>query len=251
MHDALAEALALPGLWWLAAGVFVAGAVRGFAGFGNGMIHLALAAQVLPPIWAIISLIVCDLLGPALLAPRVLRDAHLPDLMRLFAGVVLALPFGMMLLFATPAEVFRVFVSCLALGLLLCLVLGLRYRGRLTPPLVFATGGISGLAGGAVGLGGPPVILLYLASPFPAKTIRANTLLFLLGYDIIKLIAYGIAGVLSLVPVMIGLTLSLPNALGNFVGAALFRPGYERVYRGVAYAIIAASALSGLPIWGA
>jgi hypothetical protein len=41
----------------------------------------------------------------------------------------------------------------------------------------------------------------------------------------------------------------LPYLLGNWLGAALFRPELELLYRRVAYAIIAASAILGLPVW--
>lgn len=249
MPDAAIEALGYPGLWWLVAGIFVAGCVRGFAGFGTGMIYLPVAAQVLPPVWAITTIVICDVLGPAVIAPKAIRHAHLPDLGRLLAGTLVGLPLGLAALFAVAPEVFRYGLSGLALVLLLCLVLGLRYEGRLTRGLIYGTGGLAGVAGGAAGLPGPPVILLYLASPLPAATVRANTLLFLLGYDVLFLVVFGLGGWLEAVPVWIGLALVLPNALGNFCGAALFRPGYEHIYRVVAYGIIAASALSGLPVW--
>ncbi len=35
----------------------------------------------------------------------------------------------------------------------------------------------------------------------------------------------------------------------SLVGTAIFDPGREAVYRWVAYAIIAGSAISGLPVW--
>lgn len=251
MPDALATALALPGLWMLIGAVFVAGLVRGFSGFGTALIYLPVAAQVLSPVWAIATLVIFDILGPASIAPRAIRDAHLPDLGRLFASTLIGLPLGLAVLFAVSPEVFRYAVSVIALAMLVCLVLGLRYRGRLTPGLIYGTGGLAGFFGGAAGVPGPPVILVYLASPHPAQVVRANTLLYLLGYDTMLLTIFLLTGRLEAVPVWVGVLLTIPNALGNFCGAALFRPGYERIYRGVAYAIIAAAALSGLPIWDA
>ena len=37
------------------------------------------------------------------------------------------------------------------------------------------------------------------------------------------------------VAVGLGLVLSVPNLLGNWLGGWLFRPEYERLYRGAAY----------------
>ena len=47
MPDAIATALGQPGLGWLFLAALVAGSVRGFAGFGTGMIFVPAAAQVL------------------------------------------------------------------------------------------------------------------------------------------------------------------------------------------------------------
>ena len=79
--------------------------------------------------------------------------------------------------------------------------------------------------------------------------IRANTMLFLIGYDLLILCLFLVKGLLLLAPLVLGIILILPNLLGNMAGAAIFRPELEKTYRVVAYAVIAASAISGLPIW--
>ena len=73
MAEAFSAALALEGLWLLVLGVILAGAVRGFAGFGTGMIYMPIASQVLPPVWALVTMICLDLLGPLPAVPRALR----------------------------------------------------------------------------------------------------------------------------------------------------------------------------------
>jgi len=152
-------------------------------------------------------------------------------------------------LFAVSPETFRYAASILSLAMLGLLMTGLRYQGQLTPPLIFGTGGLAGLCGGAAGIPGPPVILFYLASPHSPVVVRANTFLYLLGYNLMLLAFLLIAGQLVLVPVMLGLLLTIPNAMGNFCGAALFQPRYERGYRVLAYVLIAGAAVARLPLW--
>ena len=48
---------------------------------------------------------------------------------------------------------------------------------------------------------------------------------------------------------LLGVLLILPYMAGNLIGARFFRPEQEGIYRRVAYLLIAASALSGLPLW--
>ena len=250
MPDAIAEAfsgaLAIAGIEWVFAAAFVAGIVRGFAGFGTAMIFLPVAAQVISPVWSVAVLAVMDIIGPVPAIPKALRDGHPRDLMRLVAGTLVALPLGLAVLFAVDPSVFKVAVSVLSLGLLVLLIAGVRYRGELTKPMIYGTGAMAGFLGGAVAIPGPPVILLYMASPHPARVFRANNTVFLFCYDVLMLAGLAIAGKLGGVPVALGLVTALPYLAGNLVGGWSFQPGLEKVYRWVAYGIIAASALSGL-----
>jgi len=249
MPDAISAALATPGLGWLVAAAFVAGMVRGFAGFGTAMIYMPVAAQILNPFWAIITVVVMDVFGPLPNIPPVMRTVNRGDLARLVMGTAIGVPLGLMLLGQLSPEMFRFGVSLIALGMLVCLMAGLRYHGSMGPPVMFFTGGLAGFLGGISGQPGPPVILLYMSSKQPASVVRAMTMAYLFSYDILMMTVLLLQKILVLVPVLLGLILAAPNLLGNMAGARIFRPGYERPYRTVAYAIIAASALSGLPVW--
>ncbi len=247
--QALAATLATEGLWLLAGAAFVAGLVRGFSGFGTAMVYLPVAGQVLSPFAALTTLIAMDLIGPLPNIPRALREGAKGDLAWLLGGSLIGLPLGVWALSQVAPEVFRYGVSLVTLALLVILIAGLRYRGALSRSLVGATGALSGLLAGSVGLPGPPVILFYMASPHPARVIRATIMVFLLASDVLMLAVLGLKGFLAAQAAVLGLVLALPYMAGNIAGAAIFRPGAERLYRGVAYAIIAASALAGLPLF--
>lgn len=249
MLDALGAAFAAPGLVWISGAAVLAGLVRGFCGFGTAMVYLPVAAQFLSPFEALTTLIVKDLVAPLIHVPRALRDGHPPDVLRLGLGAAIAVPLGILVLSLVPAEVFRWTVSLVALTLLVLLVSGVRYRGRLTPPMVAGTGAVGGLFAGAVGLPGPPVIMLYMASTLPASAIRANLTLYLIAADLVLLAVLWWKGFLVASAFALGILLIAPYLFGNWLGAALFRPEAERVYRLAAYAIIAGSAVLGLPVW--
>lgn len=246
MMDALSQVFAIPGIGWLFAAAFVAGVVRGFAGFGTAMVFLPVAAQVVDPVWAIMVNMVMDGIGPLPAIPAALRNGHPRDLARLVVGTMVMLPVGLAVLFWIDPQVFKLGVSLVSLTMLVLLIGGLRYRGPMTPPLIYATGGLAGLLGGSVGIPGPPVILLYMASPHPAAVIRANNMAYLFFFDLLMIAGFLITGKLTYEPLMLGLVTALPYLLGNMLGWWIFRPGYERLYRMTAYLIIAASALSGL-----
>lgn len=246
MPDIFFQALAQPGLGWLLAAAFAAGLVRGFAGFGTALIFLPIASQLIDPVAAVAVLIVMDIVGPIPALPGAIRDGHPKDLLRLIGGLVLALPVGLAVLFAVDPSVFKLAVSVISLGMVGLLVSGFRYHGMLTPKLVWTTGGMAGLLGGAAGLPGPPVILLYMASTHPARVIRANNTAFLFAFDLLMLVGFLALGRLIGLPIALGAIATVPNLLGNLLGNYLFRPEFTALYRRVAYLIIAGSAASGL-----
>ncbi|WP_299352860.1 sulfite exporter TauE/SafE family protein [uncultured Shimia sp.] len=249
MPDILAEVLALEGLAWIIGATFLAGLVRGFSGFGTALIYVPIAAQYLSPIWVIITIALMDVAGPAPNLPKVWKDRTSGDLVRMFVGVLVGLPIGLALLTMVDPNVFRYTVSILALLLLVLLLSGFRYRGAVRPSMLYGIGGASGFLGGVAGIPGPPMIMFYMTSTLPVAVIRANATLFLVGYDVILVAMVAVQGLLNGVPLVLGLFLTLPNMLGNYVGGLIFNPDYQRVYRAVAYLLVAATAISSLPFW--
>lgn len=245
----IAQVIAADGFWILVIAAAVAGLVRGFSGFGTAMVYLPVAGQILSPFAALTTLMIMDLIGPLPNIPAALRTSHKADILRLSLGALLAVPLGVLMLGLIEPAVFRYGVSLIALGLLLLLVGGFRYHGKLQPRMIYGTGAIGGLLAGSVGLPGPPVIMLYMASPHSAAVIRANIMIYLLLCDLVMITVLHLNGYLVVSAVLTGAMLAVPYLLGNVIGGWLFAPGYERIYRWVAYFIIAASALNGLPLF--
>lgn len=245
----LAQILALDGLWLILIAAAVAGLVRGYTGFGTNIVFLPVAAQVLDPVPAMLVLLVMDALGPVPALPKAWRDGTPPEIARLVLGASVGAVLGVAILTQLPQETFRYAVSIVGLVVLVILVSGLRYPRPVGPRTTLGIGGLAGLLGGAVAAPGPVVIFFYMARPLTIAAIRANILVFLFALDLALLTVFGLRGLISLQPVLIGL-LVLPVYLGMLMlGTALFDPRRETVYRWVGYAIIAGSALRGLPIW--
>jgi uncharacterized membrane protein YfcA len=249
MPDAIASALQTEGLIWLLVAVIAAGLVRGFSGFGSAMVMMPVAATILSPFAAITFLTVVELVGPLPNLPDALRQGHRADVLRLLIGSVVALPLGILGLSHFTPEFFNWVVSTVVLALLALLVAGWRYSRSLSNGTMIAVGGLGGFLSGISGLAGPPVIMLYMSTRLSAQVIRANFLLYLLGIDILMLAAFALLGHLQFSAILIGVLLMVPYVLANTIGGRLFRPGMEGQFRAVAYVIIVASAMLGLPIW--
>lgn len=249
MPDILSQALATPGLVWLALAIFVAGLVRGFSGFGSALIIMPVASSVLSPFAALAFLTTVELFGPIPNLPNALRMGRKREAALLIFGAALSMPLGLILLSQMSAEVFSWIVSLVVLCLLVILISGWRYTGALSQSGVTAIGALGGFCAGFAGLPGPPVIMFYMSSVTQIAVIRANFLLYLLGIDVLMIAALVYLDALDVTAILLGLILMLPYILANAIGAQFFNPKAERSYRTVAYIIIAISAMLGLPIW--
>ena len=169
---------------WLMLAALLAGLVRGFSGFGTAMVFLPIASQYLTPFESIASLAIMEFFGTFAVMRKSWSDADKVDLARLVAGMTIVTPFALLLLAKVGADFYRYSVSILSLFLLVLIGLGVRYKGKLNPFVIFSVGGLGGLTGGLTGIPGPPVILLYVASSHPISVIRANNLLFLYFFDV-------------------------------------------------------------------
>lgn len=245
----LASALATDGLIWLVVAVFIAGLVRGFAGFGSAMIIMPVASSVLSPVEAVIFLVCTELVGPLPNAPAAWRDGARRDVGLLLAGAVMALPLGLWALTTMDPVAFGWSVSISVFVLLGLTASGWRLKGALTRRLTVTAGALGGFMTGFAGIPGPPVIMLYMASTLPIKVIRANFLLYLVGLDLVLLPLLWALGLMNWSIAFLGLLVGIPNLIANMLGARLFDPAAERVFRTVAYLVIAASAIIGLPLW--
>ncbi len=249
MPDILTSALATEGLIWLVAAVFAAGLVRGFAGFGSGMIIMPVASSVLSPVEAIIFTIAAELIGPVPNAAAAWRDGTRGDVGYLLLGAVLAMPFGILSLSTVNETFFGWAVSFSVIVLLILTASGWRLKGHLTKTLTVLAGALGGFMTGFAGIPGPPVIMLYMSSRLHISVIRANFLLYLVGIDLILFSALWVLGMMNWPIAFLGLLVGIPNLIANMLGARLFDPSAERLFRNVAYLVIAVSAIVGLPLW--
>jgi uncharacterized membrane protein YfcA len=247
--NALADALARPGAVWLALAALLAGAVRGFAGFGSGLVFMPIAGMVLPPAQAVVALVVMDVLGPLPNLPGALRSGDVREVGRLVVGMAAGLPLGLAALVVIAPEAFRWAVSLMALATVAALASGWVWRGARGRWAQAGAGFLSGIVGGATGLPGPPVILFYMAGGTAPAQVRANLTMFLVAVDAGLIALLAAAGRLEGAAVVTGLLLLVPFSLANLIGSRLFDPGRVRAWRRAAFALIVGAALAGLPVW--
>lgn len=249
MLDDLVVLFGQPSTSWLAATVFIAGIVRGFSGFGTALIYVPIASGYMPPTMVVFTLIVMDFVGPVPLYPRAFRHWNKPEVLRMVAGAIVGVTAGIWLLTKMDPYVFRWIASGLVIVAVIAIASGWRYSGKVGPRTPIAVGTASGFLGGFSGIGGPPVILFYLGGQGRPEVIRANILIFFLFGEFISLANFAARGLMTWEGFYLGLVLILPYLLGSVIGAQGFKRIGENTFRPIAFVIIAAAAVIGLPLF--
>ncbi len=231
----------------LAAAIAVAGLVRGFAGFGTGLIFMPLASTVIDPVMALIVAWVVDTLPTLPIVLPALKVCTWKTIRPMLVGAFVGLPLGVAAIrYADPVPA-RWAISLLTLGFALVMWSGWRYRRTPSTPLIVSLGASSGLLGGFAGIPGPPVILFWMSSVAAASIARANIIVYFAVLTVFSGGNYAAQGLFTLEATLRAVTLAPIYFLAIFFGNRLFPYAAEGTYRRIAFLLIIASAILGLP----
>jgi uncharacterized membrane protein YfcA len=225
----------------------LAGAVRGFSGFGSALIlSPSLAALYGPAVAVPVALLLeFALAGPFVPPALALVDRRRTATLCIAAAVMV--PLGAYVLSVVDATALRWAICALVLAAVAILGFGWRYHGRPHAAATAATGALSGLLGGSTGLTGPPVIFYELAGSAPIERMRASFIVFFSWVDLVALVSFAVTGTLRARPLVVTAALIVPYLAAAGLGARLFGRASETFYRRLAVAILAAVAIVSLP----
>lgn len=225
----------------LANAALLAGAVvQGAVGFGAMLVAVPFLLLIDPELVPGSALVASVPLGVFILA-RDHRHGRLRDVAWPLVGRTIGAPLGVMVLVAVPAELLGVLFGVL----LLAAVLASASRWTVAPTdrNGFFAGTISGFSGTTVGVGGPPVAIVYQGDAGPV--LRANLSRYFLAGLVISLTSLSIGGELGPDRVQAGLAL-VPGLL---VGAVISGRVAQYLDRGWARpAVLAVSAASAVVV---
>lgn len=245
MPDALDPAR----LGLMAAVVAAAGLIRGFSGFGAGLVMVpALGLLITPPV-AVPVVVLMEAVASAQLVPPALRQARWRAIIPLGIAATLTIPLGSRILATLDPDLLQRAISGVVLLFVVVLWAGWRYGKEPSLPVTGAVGAAGGLLTGAAGIGGPPVILFFLSGPNPAPRTRASLICYFAITQLVALAAFLAAGLLSRAVLVYTLILAPVFLIAAWIGTRFFGKVEERTFRKVALAFLALVALAGLVPW--
>jgi len=224
--------------------IFIAGVMRGFSGFGSGMILVPSMSLIYDPLVAIISVVLLEIIPIIQMFPRSIGNCHWRTVVPLSLGAVVFIPFASLLLLHADEDVMRYSISVLVMLSVLVLASGWRYHGEVSVRATTTTGIVSGVIGGATCMGGLPIVLYYLSTGLSVQVIRASIVVFLVITSIVALISYSIHDLISMEIVMRCVWMTPVYILAIWFGGSLFGKVSESVFRNLTLVILASAGIA-------
>ena len=225
---------------------FGAGILRGYTGFGFALAAVPALTLIIDPADMVPVVTLITLVGGLQLVIQVWRQADWSSVWLLLAGAVVGLPFGVAMLRYLPADLMRVFIGLVVLIAVLLLWRGFTFNSAPSKARRLVLGMLSGLLNGSTSMGGPPVIIFFLASPAGAAVGRASLLVYFFLLSWITLGAAAVGGLVTIHVLLLTILLLPAMSLGNWVGAHLFTKSTASTYRRIALIVLAGVAAVAL-----
>jgi uncharacterized membrane protein YfcA len=218
-------------LGYCTACVFFAAIVRGYSGFGFSLLTVTALSLALPTAEIVPSLFLLEVAASINLLPGIWKDIHWRSIGPLLAGCLLGTPFGVWFLANIPAAPMQVALGSFVLIFTVLLWRGFALKTMPGLPASVLTGSVSGVFNGAFSTGGPPVILIYFASPAGNIAGRASLITYFLGTDMIALPLLAREGLLTTDSVLRALIFLPALVAGIWLGARSFKGADPAVFR--------------------
>ena len=211
--------------------IFLAAIVRGYSGFGFSLLSITALSLLYAPAEIVPSIFMLEIAASINLLPSIWNDIHWKSLLPLIAGCLVATPLGVWALATVPAAPMQIVISLFVMASTFLMARGFALKTMPGTLASSAAGAASGLANGAFGIGGPPVVLFYFASPAGNVAGRASMIAFFIATDVIGLANLSFHGIITLASLQRALIYLPALLIGVWLGARSFKTSDPAVFR--------------------
>ena len=219
------------------------GFIRGISGFGSALAMVPALSLVIPADQAIAAVVLVIGVTNLPLVATVWRSADWNAVFLILVASVIALPVGIYLLVLAPIDLLRRAAGIVVLATCAFLIFSRRLQIKGSRSAKLAAGAASGVLQGALSLGGPPIVLFFLATGRAAHVSRASFLVYFTFLQAINIPALFVTGIVDWSVIRWALLMTPLMLLGSIVGERIFLRGGHRHFRSIAIAILCVTAI--------
>lgn len=234
--------------WLAGAGIIaLASFVFGLAGFGIGLVAMAMLPFFMPPAMAVPLIIVFGTGFSLVMTVQLWRDVTWQIALVLIIGTLLGTPLGVWGLTTLAPGVLRQIIGVVLIAVVLVEWCGLYPRRLHGWGWGLGAGFFAGILGSAIGTPGPPVILYAAAQGWKPRPFKAMLQTFFLVNQSSSLVGYWWTGLLTREVLWLALVYAVPASLALALGIYLFPRINQVMFRRMVFVFLL---LTGLAMLG-
>ena len=229
--------------------VVLSGFLRGFIGFGSGLLMIPILSYFFSPIFAMVFNIVIEIPATIYLTFIGIKKSNLKEITPMMLTMMLTIPFGTVFLVSIDEQVIKTLMSILLIFFVILIGSGWRIKSTITNHVLTLGGAISGLMQGATGMGGPPYVTVLLSKDDSDEVARANILVITSGLVISAIISLYFFGLFTKNILLTGVITAPLYVFSTYIGTRFFNVSGNKYYRNsslLALGIVGVATLIGV-----
>jgi len=207
------------------------GFIRGFLGFGSGLITIPILSFLYSPIFAIVFNIIIEIPTSIYLAIVGAKTCKFKEISPMFFSTILTIPIGIIFLVSINEQIIKIIMSVLVIFFVILIASGWRIKSTITKYILFITGIISGLMQGITGMGGPPIVTVLLSKGDSNDVTRGNTLIMSVAIVFSAIVSMYYFNLFSKILLLTGIISSPLYLLSSFIGSHFYNLSGNKYYR--------------------
>ena len=211
--------------------IVVGGFVRGYTGFGSGLVMTPLLTLFWGPVEAVATTVGIGAVASVQVIPGGARQCDWRTMAPMSLAAVLFVPVGTFILVSLDPEIVKNIIAAIVLFLTTISLRGWTYRGPAGPIPAFLAGSIGASVNGIAAIGGPANVMYLMSLPNNAERHRANITIITSVMGWLVLVYMVVAGAVSQETVIKVALLFLPSMCGVWAGSKMFALLPGRVFR--------------------
>ena len=226
--------------------ILFSGFIRGFLGFGSGLITIPILSFLYSPIFAIVFNIVIEIPTTIYLTFIGAKTCKFKEIAPMFFSMMLTIPIGIIFLISINEQIIKIIMSLLVIFFVILISSGWRLKSSITKYVLLISGATSGLMQGITGMGGPPFATVLLSKGDSDNVTRGNILIMSTGVVISATVSMYYFNLFSKELFLIGLISSPVYILASFTGSRFYNLSGNKYYRNISLIILGIIGISTL-----
>ena len=211
--------------------IIFSGFLRGFIGFGSGLLMIPILSFFYSPIFAMVFNIVIEIPATIYLTFVGIKKSNLREITPMMFTMMLTIPFGTIFLVSVDEQIIKTLMSLLLIFFVILIATGWRIKSTITKYVLVLGGAISGLMQGATGMGGPPYVTVLLSKNDSDDVARANILVITSGLVISAIISLYYFGLFTKDILLTGAISAPIYVFATYIGTKFFNYSGNKYFR--------------------